>query len=134
MIEEAWEMGDKKDLEQQGLRAERRRFVRVSIYAIARYFCPTRDHEVGVQSLISDISEGGVFLVTLEEGIPVGSKVKIIFLLPTEKEMTKLEGRVRHTGLLETDHYRCGLEFTRIKEKDRAAVRRYIAANYREHK
>lgn len=107
---------------------ERRRFIRVSIYAITRYFCPIRDMEVGVQTRISDISEGGALLVTFMEGVPVGVPVKMSFVMPgkNDKAVT-LEGIARHTGVLEKDLYRSGVEFVKIKKQDLLAIREYVA-------
>ena len=110
-------------------RRERRKFVRVKIYAVTRYFCPVRDMEVGVQTRISDISEGGALLETFMEGIPVEVPVKISFVMPgTEDRLVTLEGLIRHTGLLEKDIYRSGIEFLKIKKKDQGSIREYVAS------
>ncbi len=107
---------------------ERRKFVRADIYAITRYFCPLRDMEVGVQTRISDISEGGALLVTFMEGAPVEAPVKMSFVMPGEKELfLSVEGIARHTEPLDKDLFRSGIEFTKIKEKDRHAIRAYVA-------
>ena len=109
---------------------DRRKFTRANIYAITRYFCPLRDTEVGIQTRISDISEGGALLVTFMEGVPVEASVKISFVMPGEKEVfIAVEGIARHTGILEKDLYRSGVEFLKIKEKDRSAIREYVAAH-----
>ena len=114
------------------VRDERRRFVRVGIYAITRYFCPMRDKEVGVQTRISDISEGGALLVTLGEGIPVDTQIKMSFVTPGEKNiLISAEGKVRHAGLVEKDLYRSGVEFLKLKKKDQQALREFIAAQRR---
>ncbi len=106
---------------------ERRRFVRVSIYAITRYFCPLRDTEVGVQTRISDISEGGALLVTFMEGVPVGVDVKMSFVLPGKaNHLISVSGIARHTGSLEKDLYRSGVEFLKVNKKDLHAIREYV--------
>jgi c-di-GMP-binding flagellar brake protein YcgR len=108
---------------------ERRKFVRVDIYAVTRYLCPLRDREVGVQTRISDISEGGALLVTFMEGVPVDAPVKMSFVMPgEEKTLIAVEGKVRHTGSLEKDLYRSGVEFSRIRKKDLLAIRKYVAS------
>lgn len=127
-------MTEKSPLETQGLRLDRRKFVRVNIYAVSRYFCPSCDQEVGIQTLISDISEGGAFLVTFDEGIPVGTQITMNFLLPNTDALVSISGKIRHTGILKTDHYRSGLEFEKLKKKDRQAIRQYVAVNLRERK
>ena len=109
---------------------DRRKFARVSIYAITRYFCSLRDIEVGVQTRISDISEGGALLVTFMEGVPSEASVKISFVMPGEENrFISLEGIVRHTGPLDQDLFRSGVEFLKIKEKDRLAIHEYVAAH-----
>lgn len=110
-------------------REERRRYVRVSIYAITRYFCPLRDMEVGVQTRISDISEGGALLVTFMEGVPVEVPVKMSFVLPgTGNLFVSVEGTVRHTRALEKDLFCSGVEFLKIRQKELCAIREYIAS------
>lgn len=109
--------------------ADRRRFVRASIYAITRYFCPLRDMEVGVQTRISDISEGGALLVTFMEGVPVEAPVKMSFVMPGDQGLLiSVEGVARHTGTLDKDLFRSGVEFVKIKEKERLAIRAYVAS------
>lgn len=109
---------------------ERRRFVRVSIYAITRYFCPLRDMEVGVQTRISDISEGGALLVSFSEGIPPGASVKMSFVMPDdESQFVTVEGVVRHTGIFEKELYRSGVEFFKLKKKDLQAIHKYVTAH-----
>ena len=109
---------------------DRRKFVRVSIYAITRYFCPLRDTEVGIQTRISDISEGGALLMTFAEGIPPGARVKMNFLLPGDAgRLVTVEGEVKHTGILEEELYRSGIEFLKLKKKDLEAIRKYIAGH-----
>jgi c-di-GMP-binding flagellar brake protein YcgR len=110
-------------------KTERRRFIRVSIYAITRYFCPLRDTEVGVQTRISDISEGGALLVTFMEGVPVGVPVKMSFVMPgKENLLISVEGIARHTEILDKDLFRSGVEFLKIKKKDVLAIREYVAS------
>ena len=111
---------------------ERRKFIRVSIFAITRYFCPLRDTEVGVQTRISDISEGGALLVTFMEGVPVGAGVKMSFVMPGKaNQLVSVEGVARHTGVLEKDLYRSGVEFLKIKKKDLLAIRDYVTLKTR---
>ena len=110
-------------------RKERRKFIRVKIYAVTRYFCPLRRTEVGVQTRISDISEGGALMETFMEGIPVEAPVKMSFVMPgTEDRLVTIEGRIRHTGFLEKDLYRSGIEFLKLKKKDQESIRDYVAA------
>jgi len=109
---------------------DRRKFVRVSIYAITRCFCPLRDMEVGIQTRISDISEGGALLVTFNEGIPQDAAIKVSFLMPDDQSRyVTIEGIVRHTGFLEQDLYRSGVEFLKVKKKDREAIQGYVASH-----
>jgi len=106
---------------------ERRRFARANIYAITRFFCPLRDTEVGIQTRISDISEGGALLVTFMEGVPVGSPVRMSFIMPDAGRLIAVEGIARHTGILDKDLFRSGVEFLKVKKKDLLAIRDYVA-------
>ena len=109
---------------------DRRKFVRVGIYAITRYFCPLRDREVGVQSRISDISEGGALLMSFTEGIPPETSVKMSFVMPGDgSQLVTVEGKVRHTGIFEKDLYRSGVEFLKLKKKDLQAIHGYVASH-----
>jgi c-di-GMP-binding flagellar brake protein YcgR len=120
----------KDSSERQGLFKDRRKFARANIYAITRYFCPLRDTEVGVQTRISDISEGGALLVTFMEGVPVEAPVKMSFVMPgDEGALVSVEGITRHTGTLDKDLFRSGVEFLKIKKKDLQAIRDYVAAH-----
>ena len=108
---------------------DRRKFVRVGIYAITRYFCPLRDAEVGVQTRISDISEGGALLVTFMDGIPVEAPVKMSFVMPgDEKLFVSVEGVVRHTGPLDKELFRSGVEFFKMHARDREAIRKIVSS------
>ncbi|MFA6599646.1 MAG: PilZ domain-containing protein [Candidatus Omnitrophota bacterium] len=111
---------------------DRRRYVRVDIFAVTRYFCPVREREVGVQTRISDISEGGMKLMTFDEGIPVDAEVTIYFAIPAsegaKERQVGIIGQIRHTGLAQDDVYRSGLEFVRLDESNRTAIRDYVAA------
>jgi len=108
----------------------RRKFIRVSIYAITRYYCPLRDMEVGIQARISDISEGGALLVTFTEGLPLEAPVQMSFVLPGDQsQLVTVEAHVKHTGIFEQDLYRSGVEFLKMKEKDLQAIRGYVAAH-----
>jgi len=85
--------------------------------------------EVGVQTRISDISEGGALLVTFTEGIPANASVKMSFVMPgDESRFVTVEGKVRYTGVFERDLYRSGIEFGKLKKKDLEAIRKYVAA------
>ena len=109
---------------------DRRKFARANIYAITRYFCPFRDMEVGVQTRISDISEGGALLMTFMEGVPVEAPVKISFVMPGDQGLLiSVEGITRHTGALDKELFRSGVEFLKIKEKDQLAIREYVTAH-----
>lgn len=106
---------------------DRRRFVRVGIYAVTRYFCPLRDMEVGVQTRISDISEGGALLETFMEGIPVEALVKMSFVMPGSGDLfVSVEGVIRHTGPFEKELFRSGVEFLKLKAKDQEAIRKLV--------
>lgn len=111
---------------------ERRRFTRADIYAVTRYFCPVRDKEIGVQTRISDISEGGAKLVTFEEGIPIDTTVTLSFQLPDpEERLVAVKGSVKYTGYLEKDLFRSGIEFSKLGKKDLQAIRGYVAKKQR---
>jgi c-di-GMP-binding flagellar brake protein YcgR len=87
---------------------------------------------VGVQTRISDISEGGAKLVTFEEGIPVGTMISMCFQLPhQENVVVKIEGVVRYSGFVEQDLFRTGIEFTKIHKKDIEMIREYIYSRTR---
>ena len=108
---------------------ERRKFPRVGIYAVTRYFCPLRDMEVGVQTRISDISEGGALLVTFLEGVPVGAPVKISFVMPgAQGALITVQGITRHTKAFGEELFRSGVEFRKIKKRDLLALRKYVAS------
>lgn len=93
---------------------ERRKFVRADIYAVTRYLCPLHNEEVGVQTRISDISEGGALLATFMEGVPVGTPVQMSFIMPgDEKKLITVEGKIRYTQFFEKDLFRSGVEFPR---------------------
>ena len=111
---------------------ERRKSARASIYAITRYLCPLRDMEVGVQTRISDISEGGAMLMTFVEGVPVGASVKITFVMPGDQgAFVALEGIARHTAALDKDLFRSGVEFLKVKKADLLAIREYVASQHK---
>ena len=111
---------------------ERRRFVRADIYAVTRYFCSVRDKEIDVQTRISDISEGGVKLITFEEGIPIDTIITLNFRLPDTKErLIAVKGAVKYTGYLEKDLFRSGVEFCKLGKKDLQAIRGYVAQKHR---
>jgi hypothetical protein len=108
---------------------ERRKFPRVGIYAVTRYFCPFRDMEVGVQTRISDISEGGARLVTFLEGVPVGAPVKISFVMPgTRGALISVQGIARHTEPFGEDLFRSGVAFRKLKKRDFLILREYVAS------
>lgn len=109
-------------------RHERRRFVRVDVYAVTRYFCPLRDKEIGVQTRLSDISEGGAMLLTFEEGIPIDTEVSIDFVLPDDsKGIVSAKGKVRHTGPVESNMFRSGVEFLKLHSKSHQAIKNYVS-------
>ena len=108
--------------------AERRRHARVDIFAVTRYYCALRKQEVGVQTRIADLSEGGALMLTFEEGVPLGMHVLLSFHIPgPESALVSVEGMIRHTNLLERDLYRSGLEFLNVKESDLKVIRKYIS-------
>ena len=107
---------------------DRRRHARVDIFAVTRYYCALRKQEVGVQTRIADLSEGGALLLTFEEGVPLGMHVLLSFHIPDpESVLVSVEGMIRHTNLLERDLYRSGLEFLNVKENDLRTIRKYIS-------
>ena len=108
---------------------ERRKFVRAGIYAVTRYFCPLRDREVGVQTRISDISEGGALLVTFMEGVPIDAPVEMSFILPGGNLLVSVKGVIRHTGSLEKDLFCSGVEFFKIKKNELLAIREYVVSH-----
>jgi len=115
--------------EKQNAFEDQRRFVRVGIYTITRYFCPFRDMEVGVQARISDLSPAGALLLTFSEGAPLGAEITMSFVLPGHKErLISVKGVVQHTGPFEKDVFRSGVQFTEIKKKDLNDLRAYVAA------
>lgn len=117
----------KKNSEYNDLQRERRKHVRVRIYAVTRYFCPSRNAEIGVQTQIADISEGGARLLTFIEGIPVDTIVQISFIMPDrENALISAEGRVCHTAFLEKDLYRSGIQFLKLKKKDRLIIHDFV--------
>lgn len=106
---------------------DRRKYIRVDIFAVTRYFNALRRQEVGVQTRIADISEGGALMLTFGEGIPLGTSVRLNFSLPDAVGTPiAIEGEIRHTSLLERDLYRSGLQFFNVKENDLKAIRKYI--------
>ena len=117
-------MSDKSQSEH---RQERRKFVRVSIYAVTRYFCLARNQEIGVQTRLSDISEGGAMLVTFDEGIPIDTEISVSFVLPgPNEEFVSAKAIVRHSGFLEENLFRSGVEFTKLSKAHLEAIRRYV--------
>ena len=107
---------------------ERREFARTNFKASPIIYSPLREKEIGVQTRISDISEGGARLVTLPGGMPAGTPVRMSFVSPGDSDQfISAEGVVRHTGILEKDLCRLGVEFLTIKEKDRCVIREHIA-------
>ncbi|MBU9888249.1 MAG: PilZ domain-containing protein [Candidatus Omnitrophica bacterium] len=108
--------------------AERRQHVRVDIFAVTRYFDTLLKQEVGVQTRIADISEGGVLMLTFSEGVPLHTNVRLSFRLPdAESTLISVEGTIRHTNRLERDLYRSGLQFSGVDAKNLKAIRKYIS-------
>jgi hypothetical protein len=88
------------------------------------------NEEVGVQTRISDISEGGALLATFMEGVPVGTPVQMSFIMPgDEKKLITVEGKIRYTQFFEKDLFRSGVEFSKIKKKDLLVIREYVASH-----
>ncbi len=108
---------------------ERRKFVRIDVYAVTRFFSPTEEDEVGVQARVSDLSEGGALLLTFSQGIPVDTTISLSFVLPSEKgDFIEILGRVRHTEIKEKDIYRSGMEFLKIKGKEKRTIKEFVEA------
>ena len=83
-----------------------------------------------MQTRISDISEGGARLVTFMEGLPVDVPVKMNFMMPGDENiLVSVEGVARHTGFLEKDLFRSGVEFCKMKKKDLQAIHGYVTAH-----
>ena len=115
--------------------------MRVDVYAVTRFFSPFRTTEVGVQTRISDISEGGAKLVTFEEGIPVETEIFVSFILPGGKEeQTTFKAVVRYTILAERNLYssqnlyQSGVEFTELKGKSKRAIQEYVRRKQKKEK
>ena len=108
---------------------ERRKFARANIYAITRYFCPTHNNAIVVQTRISDISEGGVMMVTFKEQLPKDASINISFVMPgVNGQLVTVSGKVRYTEHLEEDLYRSGIEFLKLEKKDQLSIREYVVS------
>ncbi len=109
---------------------DRRKYARANIHALTRYSCPLSDSIVEIQTRISDISEGGVLMVTFMEGLPPETLVKMSFVIPGSKSgFVTVSGKVKYTGILEEDSYRSGIEFLDLEKKDQLAIREYVASH-----
>lgn len=108
----------------------RRKYVRTDIYAITRYLCPVNNSNVEIQTRISDISEGGVLMLTYLEELPLEALVKLNFVIPGPKGgFMIVTGKVKHTKTIEKDSYQSGIEFVEIAEKDLVAIREYVSSH-----
>ena len=104
---------------------DRRKFARVNIHAIVQYSFPLDGNIAIVQARISDISEGGVLMVTPMEELRVDALIKMSFVMPAGRLAT-VEGKVHHTRILEDNLYQSGVEFLHLEEKDRLAIRKHV--------
>lgn len=109
---------------------ERRKFIRINIYAVTRFFSLTEESEVGVQARVYDLSEGGAMLLTFSQGIPVDTPISLSFVLPTKKgDFIEMLGIVRHTEAKGEDIYRSGVEFLKPKGRDRQVIKKFVEAS-----
>ncbi|MEI7900848.1 MAG: hypothetical protein WCK89_11385 [bacterium] len=68
--------------------------------------------------------------MSFAEGVPQETPVKMSFVIPVGQGLfISVEGIARHTGILDKDLFRSGIEFLKIKEKDRLAIREYVEAH-----
>jgi c-di-GMP-binding flagellar brake protein YcgR len=107
---------------------DRRKYARVNIHALVQYSLPSDVDTPAVQARISDISEGGVLLVTSTEGLRMNAPVKMSFVMP-EGQLAIVEGKVHHTEALDKDLYQSGIEFLDLQKKDRLAIQKFVDAH-----
>ena len=108
----------------------RRKCARADIYAITRYVCPVNDNTMEIQTRISDISEGGVLMLTYMEKLLPETLVKMNFVIPGPNGgFMVVEGKVKHTKALEKDSYQSGIEFLGVDGKNLIAIREYVASH-----
>ena len=76
--------------------SNRRRYARANIFVRAHYTCPIRNATVEVQTRISDISEGGVSLITSPDQLPPNTVIMMSFVIPgSNGGLVTIGGRVR---------------------------------------
>ena len=109
---------------------ETRKRAQIDIKTTARYFCPSQRKETEIAALVTDISEGGVSLVTDKKKIPSKVEVHFSFCLPALAVAKDIHvtGRVNRTESCEGDKYRSGIEFTAISAEARTAIRNFISS------
>ena len=107
-----------------------RKYVRANIHALTRYKCPTYEKAVEIQTRISDISEGGVCLITFLDPLPPNTLIAMSFALPGDLGgIVTVGGRVKATKILDKDCYRSGVEFLGMAQKTLLAIREYVASH-----
>ena len=106
----------------------RRTFARANIHVLARYVCPADVNPFEDETRISDFSEGGALIVTLGKELPGEALIKMEFIMPGNGILNLL-GKIKYSDPLEATSYRSGVEFLELKEKDRLAIRQYVASH-----
>ena len=108
----------------------RRRYARANIFARAHYTCPTRNIIVELQAQISDISEGGVSVVTSPNQLPPNTVITMNFVIPgSNGGLVTVGGKVRDTTIIGKDSYRSGIEFLGMDKKHLLGIREYVASH-----
>lgn len=104
-----------------------RKFARVNIHALVQFLLPLESSPATLHTRISDISEGGVLLVTSTKALNIDTLIDLSFVMPgAGGQLAVIRGKVRHTRNLEKDLYESGVEFLDLKEKDRLVIRAYV--------
>lgn len=108
---------------------EARAGVQLNIQARIHYFNKIEAKEVEVLVSISNISGGGIGLVSQKEAVPLGTEIRATIQLPNTEVATPINvvGRVRRTKILGGDKYLIGVEFLNISKEDQDAIRRFIS-------
>jgi len=106
---------------------EKRKFARVTSAHLLSYTCTEDGETVSHQGMgrTLNISEEGMLLETSTPLTP-GTLLKINIGL--EEEMIEVQGRIIHQGPEDGGLSVAGVEFLNIGERERTALRSYIAA------
>lgn len=108
----------------------RRRYARTNIFVRAHYTCPIRNAPVEVQTRISDISEGGVSLITSPDQLPLNTIIMMSFVIPgSNGGLVTVGGKVKDTKVIGQNTYRSGIEFIGMDKKHLLAIREYVASH-----